>query len=111
MKIEETKSGRTLVVAVDGRLDARSAPSFQDQLLGRIEGGETALLLDLSGLDFLSSAGLRVLLIVAKRLRDGDGRFAVCSLRDNIDEVFRISGFASIIDIHPDRQTALAQLA
>jgi anti-anti-sigma factor len=111
MKIEETKSGTTLVMSVEGRLDAASAPSFQDQLLARIAGGQASVLLDLSLVDFISSAGLRAVLIAAKRLREGDGQFAVCALHDNVREVFRVSGFESIIDIHPDRHTALERLS
>ena len=110
MTIEEVHNGTTLVMSVEGRLDARSAPSFQEHVLARIEGGQTAVLVDFSLVDFISSAGLRAVLVVAKRLRDGDGRFAVCGLRDSVRDVFRVSGFESIIDTYPDQQTALEKL-
>lgn len=110
MEISETKTGRTLVVAPCGRIDAASAPGFHERLLGCIEAGETSVLLDLAQLEYISSAGLRSLLSAAKRLQAGDGRFAVCALSGNVHEVFRVSGFDSIIDIHPDRATALQSL-
>src|SRR5207249_1502150 len=74
-EIEEQRAGRTLVMAPQGRLDARSAQDFGERLLGRIDGGETSIVLDLSRIDFLGSAGLRVVLSAAKRLRDVDGQF------------------------------------
>ena len=110
MEIEEQRAGRTLVMAPQGRLDARSAQGFGEQLLGRIDGGETSIVLDLSRIDFLGSAGLRVVLSAAKRLRDVDGQLAVCGLGEHVREVFRVGGFDTIIDIHADRPTALAKL-
>ncbi len=110
MEIDEQRAGRTLVMAPEGRLDARSAQGFGEQLLGRIDGGETSIVLDLSRIDFLGSAGLRVVLSAAKRLRDVDGQFAVCGLGERVREVFRVGGFDAIIDIHSDRPTALAKL-
>ena len=97
-------------MAPQGRLDARSAQDFGEQLLGRIDGGETAIVLDLSRIDFLGSAGLRIVLSAAKRLRDVDGQFAVCGLREHVRELFRVGGFDAIIDIYSDRPTALAKL-
>jgi anti-anti-sigma factor len=110
MQIEETRVGSTLVMAVQGRIDALSAQIFHDQLLGHIDRGEPSVLLDFAAVDFISSAGLRVVLMAAKRLQQADGRFALCALQESVGEVFRVSGFASIMDILPDRQTALERL-
>jgi anti-sigma B factor antagonist len=111
MDITETKSGGTLVMTPNGRLDAASTQAFQERLLRCIEGGETSVLVDLVHLDYISSTGLRSLLTAAKRLQARDGRFAVCALTDNVREVFQVSGFDTIIEIHPDRATALQRLA
>jgi anti-anti-sigma factor len=111
MEISETKSGGTLVMTPTGRLNAESAQAFQERLLSCIDVGETSILLDLAQLDYISSAGLRSLLIAAKRLQARDGRFAVCALTANVREVFRMSGFDTIIDVHPDRATALQSFA
>ena len=72
--------------------------------------GTQKLLIDFAKLDYISSAGLRVLLIAAKRLKESDGRFAICSLNDNVADVFAVSGFGSFIDIHPDEASALAAM-
>lgn len=111
MDISETKSGATLVVTPNGRLDAASTPAFHERLLSCIDGGETSVLLDLALLDYISSAGLRSLLTAAKRLQACDGRFALCALTDNVRAVLQVSGFDTIIEIHPDRATALQRLA
>jgi anti-anti-sigma factor len=110
MQIEETRIGSTLVIAVEGRIDAHSAQIFHDRVLGHVDRGETSVLLDFAALDFISSAGLRVVLMAAKRLQQADGRFAICALQEPVGEVFRVSGFVSIMDIVPDRQAALARL-
>ncbi|MBI3785315.1 MAG: STAS domain-containing protein [Deltaproteobacteria bacterium] len=110
MEISETRSGRTLVLLPNGRIDAATAPLFHQRLLRSVDDGETSVLLDLMQLDYISSAGLRSLLTAAKRLQAGDGRFAVCSLSHNVREVFEVSGFDTIIEIHPDRAAALMSL-
>jgi anti-sigma B factor antagonist len=111
MKVQETKKGKVLVVAAQGRLDASSAGELQDKLLASIDSGETRILLDFTELDYISSAGLRILLVAAKRLKEGKGQFAICGLTDNVASVFKISGFDSIIQIFPNQGTALASYA
>ena len=111
MDVTEIKSGGTVVITPTGRLDAASAHAFQERLLSGIDGGETSVLLDLVRLDYISSVGLRALLTAAKRVQARDGRFAVCALTDNVREVFQVSGFDTIIEVHPDRATALHSFA
>ena len=110
MDITESRSAGTLVMTLNGRLDAASVQAFHERLLNCIDGGATSVLLDLALLDYISSAGLRSLLTAAKRLQAGDGRFAVCALTGNVREVFQVSGFDTIIESHPDRATALLRL-
>ena len=93
------------------RLSLYNFQACTDILLGRIDAGEATLLLDLAQLDYISSAGLRSLLIAAKRAQSAEGRLAVCALTTNVREVFRISGFDTIIDVHPDRDAALRSFA
>jgi anti-sigma B factor antagonist len=111
MKVDEIKQGEVLVMALEGRLDAETSPAFQDRLLAAIDGSSNAILLDFSALHYISSAGLRVLLIAAKRLRERDGSFALCSLSSNIQEIFKVSGFDAIIKIHGDRAKALEAMS
>ena len=111
MDLGESRSGQTLVLAPRGRLDARSTPAFEAKLLGCIEAGERSVLLDCRDLDYISSNGLRTVLTASKRLNDADGHFALCALNENVREVFRVSGFDTIMAIHPDAATALASFS
>ncbi|MCE2392369.1 MAG: STAS domain-containing protein [Proteobacteria bacterium] len=97
-----------LVARAEGQLDNTSAPEFMDALKAEFGSGERALVLDLEGLSYIGSAGLRIVLLLAKDLRERDLPFVVCSLGPPILEVFRISGFDRMLTIHPDRDTALA---
>ncbi len=94
-----------------GRLDSASGPAFEKDLLGRIESGRLRMLLDFGELQYISSAGLRIVLLAAKKMKSAGGKMALCSLNPQIAEVFEISGFSNILDIHPSRDAALLVLA
>lgn len=111
MHIGESTHNTMLVVTIEGRLDSTTSPEFEKHILGRIEAGQTDILVDFGALDFISSAGLRVMLMAAKRVKAAKGRMALCGLNDNIAKVFEISGFLSIFTVYPDKQSALAATA
>lgn len=94
-----------------GRLDSASGPAFEKDLLGRIESGRLRMLLNFGELQYISSAGLRIVLLAAKKMKAAGGKLALCSLNPQIAEVFEISGFSNILDIHPSRDAALLVLA
>ena len=108
VEIAEQRDGGTLVLAVGGRIDAVSAKQFEAAVFASVQAGEGSLLLDLAGLKYISSAGLRVILLAAKQQKQRNARFALCSLRAEVRDVFEVSGFAKIHDIHPSREAALA---
>ena len=99
------------VVRPRGRLDGSAAPGLEKELLDHIERGERRLLLDFADLTYISSSGLRVLLLAANRMRAAGGRFALCSLSPPIGEVIEISGFSKMLDIHPSFADAEAGLS
>jgi anti-anti-sigma factor len=84
---------------VAGRLDAESSILAEKQVRDIIDGGITRILFDFSDLDYISSAGLRVILMTIKELRAKDGRVVLCSLNEYVQEVFDVSNFSSIIPI------------
>lgn len=94
-----------------GRIDSATGPAFEKDVLGQIDKGKRRLLLDFADLAYISSAGLRIVLLAAKRMKSSGGRLALCSLNPQISEVFEISGFNRIIDIHPSRDAALLTLS
>lgn len=99
------------LVCLKGRIDSASAQAFEQALqpLFTAPGGRVAM--DFAQLDYISSAGLRVVLMAAKRARQGAGQLLLCALPAHVHEVFEISGFMRIIDTLPSRDEALQRLA
>lgn len=110
MEIEKRKEKNILVISVKGRLDAVTAPDLEKDLLEALSGGEKELLMDLSGLQYISSAGLRTLLVIAKKLKAGQGEILFAGLKGPVEEVFKISGFYSIFKIFDSPETALSRI-
>ena len=98
------------ILRPQGRLDSTSSPTLEKQAMDVIDGGGRRLLIDFADLDYISSAGLRAALAVAKRMNAAGGKLALCSLRPQIAEVFEISGVNAILDIHPSAESATARL-
>jgi anti-anti-sigma factor len=110
-EVQIKEEGKVLVAALSGQLDTRSAPQLEKALDAALAKGSTELLVDCSRLDFVTSAGLRVLLMTGKRLAGAGGKLALCALNPSVREVFEISGFAKLFPIHPAREPALEWLA
>ncbi len=106
--IESTKIGGVVVWAPKGRIDAAAAPNLEQEMMSSIGKGAEDVVLDLSRTRYMSSAGLRVVLVVARDLQAKDGRFAVCGLNDEVKELFEVSGFSLIVNIVADRDAAVA---
>ena len=102
----------TTLVIPEGRLDFGAAPGFQRQLEERLADSSssvTALIIDCSALDYVSSAGLRVFLLAARAAERARISFGLCALKPAVREVFELSGFGRIIPVHADRAAALAR--
>ncbi len=110
MDIEEARNDRTLLLTPKGHLDSRSADSFQASVLHHIENGEKSILLDFSMIDYMSSAGLRALLIVARKQKENGGQLAICSMKEEVLKVVCVSGLDSIVAIYADEEKALQKL-
>ncbi len=111
MQVSEEKNENVLVLGLSGRLDSATSPQFEKQLLGHVSNGENRLVLDLSALEYVSSAGLRILLMGAKRTRQEAGTMVLCNLRPAIEEVLKMSGFLAILTVAPSREAALEKAA
>ena len=108
MNLQQESQNGVVIVTPNGRLDISSAKLVEDSLTGIIDRGHTRLVLDLSQLDYISSAGLRTLLVVAKRVEAAKGKIALAALKPNVREVLEVGGFDRIFAIHPDRAAAQA---
>ena len=111
MEINAERDGATVIARPTGRLDGSNAGEFQEALEGAIEESDRALVLDFEDISYISSAGLRVILLTARSLQGNGGQMALCSLDAPIREVFAISGFDTIIPIHGTRDEALAAVS
>ncbi|MDO9680745.1 MAG: STAS domain-containing protein [Bacteroidales bacterium] len=99
-------SGDYSVIIVEGRVDTTNAGEFEKEVMAVVESGTEKIILDCSGLKYISSSGLRVFLIVHKKMLAKKGCLKLCSLQPGIKEIFDISGFSSIFSIFPDKQAA-----
>jgi anti-anti-sigma factor len=107
MEITKRKEKDVAIVAVSGRIDAITAPDFEKSLDELITAGERAILIDLTALGYISSAGLRSILSSAKKLKALSGEILFTGLQGPVEEVFQISGFKSIFKIFPSEAEAL----
>ena len=108
--IKTERQGTVLVAITEDRIDGANAREFQDALQAAISDDDSAVVLDLEQLKYISSAGLRVILLVAKTLQRQEKQLAVCSLLGPVREVFEISGFDKIIQTHESQSEAVATL-
>jgi anti-sigma B factor antagonist len=108
MEIQIREAGEVSVLDFIGNLDTNTSPKADKEISRLIEDGNHRILFNLKEVNFVSSAGLRVLLGTAKKLRTSGGKMMVCGLNDVVQEVFDISGFASILDLATDEEEALS---
>ncbi len=108
VQIHTAKQGNGTVVQFHGRVDATSAPSVEQALVAVIDQGEKRLIIDCSALEFISSAGLRSLLLAVKKMKASGGAIGLAALQPNVKEVFDISGFSALFTIHSSTAEALA---
>ena len=103
----ETTSQAT-IFSLQGQINSANAAELEAQVVRALDGGVRKVLFDFAGLDYISSAGLRVVLVVAKRLKQ-DGLFVLCNMQPHVREVFDISGFLAILNVEATRAEALAR--
>ena len=105
--LKQELKGDVLILRIRGRLDAVTAPAAEKRVFDAINSGQHKLLLDLSGVTYLSSAGMRMLLSTTKKLRSLSGKFAACSMATNIMDVLKMSGFDHVLDLFVNEEEAL----
>lgn len=110
LKIDESKSGEIVVLALTGRLDTATSADF-DFAAEPHADKPNKLVVDLTGIQYVSSAGLRVLLMLAKKLQKVQGKLVLCGMSTGVKEVFDIAGFSKIFTIEADRPAAVTRLS
>lgn len=109
MEIRLERSAGAVVVAPLGRIDSGSSEELEERLQDLLAGGDKRFVLDFAAVDYISSAGLRVLLLLAGKLRSG-GALVLCGLGESVREVFDLAGFLPLFVVEPTRDLALSRL-
>ena len=105
--IESLRAGRVAVLRIGGRIDGATAKPFRKEISKSINYNCDGLILDMESLEYLSSAGIREIFLVGKKVRKRKLKFALCSLQEGVRGVFRVMGFDQLMDIYPSRKEAL----
>jgi stage II sporulation protein AA (anti-sigma F factor antagonist) len=111
IEISVTRHDSAAVVAPSGTVDTRTAPEFERTLLGLAAEGTCRFVVDLGGVTLLTSAGIRVLVMLGKRVRIAEGALALCGLNPHVRSVFEVSGLLPLFTIVGAADEALALVA
>ncbi len=101
MELSKSYLNKYLIITLFGRLDSTTSQELEESLNDHLEGDQSGIVLDFKDLDYISSAGLRVILNVSKFQKSKEKDFILCGLQDHILEIFEISGFDLFVDIRP----------
>ena len=110
MDIIIRESGDIRVIDLKGRLDTGTSPAAESAINKIIDDGCQKLAINLSGTDYISSSGLRVLLATAKKISALKGKFKICQPNEVVREILDISGFSTILDVRGSEEEALSEL-
>jgi len=108
MQIATQEQGAVSVVAVAGRVDSATAPELENALKRLVEAEKTQIVLDLLGVEYMSSAGLRAMVSTLKAVKRVNGDLRVANPSSRVDEVLRLAGLSSIFAIYPSREAAIS---
>jgi anti-anti-sigma factor len=111
MEIHDEHVGDTWIVTAKGRLDGNASANFAEHVGRLIESANPKLLIDCTGIDFVSSAGVWAVLMLSKKIKSAGGSFALCGVRDSVREVLDVSDFTSMLSIYPARAEAMAAMS
>jgi anti-anti-sigma factor len=111
VEITEIKSGAVTTVALKGRIDSTTAGPLKDRLCALAESVPAKLVIDFRDVAYISSAGFRTLLIIAKQTEDVSGALALCSISSEVRRLFEIAAFTELFLILPSREEAIAALS
>jgi anti-anti-sigma factor len=111
MEISEDREGNVFVLSPVGRINNDTSPVFQARLVDCVGSGAANVLVDLAHVEYISSAGLRALMIASKQSKATGGRLAVAALTPIVNEIFTISHFGLVVQVFPTRAEAIAALS
>lgn len=110
METQVEEKGDIVVVRVEGRLDAASSPQLELKINSIIDQGHFKIIMDLSGVEYLSSAGMRLLLAASKKLKHLEGKLVACSISDEVMKVVKMAGFHQVVEFYSNEDECLTHL-
>lgn len=111
MEILEARERGVVVVAPVGRIDSTTSDRLEHHLLTLVAAGERKVVVDFGGVEYISSAGLRVMLALAKKMKDARGLVALCAMGEPVKMVFGLAGFLPLFAVDGSRDAAVARVA
>lgn len=111
MDIHQERRDRVLVVAPAGRLDTTTTDAFETALTAALAAGELRLVVDFGEVSYISSVGLRAMLVTAKKMKERRGALVLCAMGDAVRQVFELAGFLPLFAVEPTRDLAVARCA
>jgi anti-anti-sigma factor len=109
MEIKTSYSGDIILIRLIGRLDTGTSPAAETVINKELESGKNKLIINLAETEYLSSSGLRVLLVTAKKISAIKGKMKICEPNDVVREILDISGFSTILDVRESQEEAMGE--
>ena len=109
--VGRSREGELSILSLRGYLDAHTAPQFEKAIQEEYEAGRFRIIVDCTGLTYISSAGLGVFMSFIEDVRAANGDIKICSVIDTVYQVFEILGFPALFDILPDQPSAVQRFA
>lgn len=110
MKIKDQKINNAIVLEINGRIDTSNYGKIDEVFSKHLNKNENNIIVDFKEMDYISSSGLRILLTTFKKIKAKKGNFMLCSLQENIKEIFDISGFTNIFKIFANQEEAIKEM-
>jgi anti-sigma B factor antagonist/stage II sporulation protein AA (anti-sigma F factor antagonist) len=107
MEAQVEEKGDVVVIRVQGRLDAASSPQLEKKVNSIIDSGHFKLILNFAGVEYLSSAGMRLMLSVSKKLKHLEGKVVACNLSEDVMDVIKMAGFHQVLELYPTEEESL----
>ncbi|NNG00279.1 MAG: STAS domain-containing protein [Desulfobacteraceae bacterium] len=110
MEINEDKRNNIDIFSLKGRLDSNTSSNLETKIVDAMANGSKNIVINFEQLDYISSAGLRVILKATKDLKRTDGKIMLCAMQDYVKEVFEIAGFDTFLPIVPTMNEAMEKI-
>ena len=109
MDIIEKRQNEIDIFKLQGDLNSNTSPQLEEKIFAAINSGSNEMIIDFEDLDYISSAGLRVIVKTAKNLKRSEGTVVLCSMQDYVKEVFEVAGFDAFLTIVSTMDDAMNQ--